>query len=345
MSNIAEQIVEYVVHPDLSYKDLAIVPVAIAGLYSYRKDLKGAMSTKPELAAHPGTVDDQLLDHQIINSETQEPATAKAYEKKQRVGARRRMTAGFVIFAASFLAHPTTEITTQTNSESVAVALDSSLSMDYTTDMTHNQSRFDSAREGLEDSSFSGNLAVVQFGANTQTAVTLGPKNNPLIESLTASDSGNVDENGADAVAGLSAAASLLPNQAANPKKRSGEVILISDGVLDATSDATQIQTEANTLHNEGVDVKVIVTGKDPANYNYGGAEFPSGIQSNIFSSFGSVITTQSAEGIAKAVQTDESKPSSSKHSENWYPPYLVGATLIYLGYRKYGRRVRKVTV
>ncbi len=350
MSNIVDQAIEQITARPNELKDLVAVPIigaiAFIGAWSYHKDRKGAMSNREELASHFGVHDDELLDKVVAQSETKDPAMAKAYEKKQRLGSRRLMTGGLVLTAATLALHPTAEVTTPNSDSHIAIALDSSFSMSHTHDMKDHSTRFQSAVNGIDQAGYAGEMSVIQFAHNTATPIPLGPKNQSLIENLTPEDGGKIDPNGADAVAGMGAATSQLPNQTNKPNQLDGEVILISDGVLGPNNSSTDIANEVGTLTAEGVDVKVIIPGTSPAKYNYGGASYPSNIQQNIFTSFGnSLITTQSSEGIAKAIQLEVTKAGSTKHNETWYPPYIVGAALIFAGYRKYGRKVRKVTV
>ena len=346
MANIPEQIYEQVSNLPNSGRYLLAAPViAAVAMRSWLKDRKESSASKDELASNYGNHDDNVLEQAISMSESNNPGTNLAYDTRRRLGPRTLMTAGFAIFAASLVTHPTTEIVSQNSNQNIAIALDSSLAMQNTSDMSNHQTRFDAAIQGIKDSNYSGNLSVVQFGANTYVSVPMGKKNNNLIDAVKKNT--NIDQNGANAVAGLSVAASGLPNEANNPAKKNGEVILISDGVLDSTSNSQQIAEETMALTMQGIDVKVIIPGKSPASYNYGGTNFPSSVSENIFSSFGSknIDVVTSHETIASAINSDQLAVGSSKNTQNWYPPYILGAALVYAGYAKYGRKVRKVTV
>ncbi len=331
--------------PDSAQHIWAVAPIAGLAIASYIRDKRGAESNKQELASHYGNIDETVLQQVIIETETNAPATEKAYSLRHRLAPRLLMTGGIALFGASLITHPTAEITTADNGANLVVAIDSSYAMEYTTDMNNHLSRFDAAKNGLEKTNYSGNLAVVQFGGNEKVTIPLSAKNNQQIKGLTYT-SGGIDPNGANAVSALSLAASQLPVNPSNTSKRSGEVILISDGVTDITSQSAQIATEQATLAQEGVQTKIIVPGKDPATYNFGGTA-NSSIQPNVFTSFGSknTVITQSSEGIAQAIQSDEKSPHVSKNKVTWYPPYIVGAALALTGYGLYGRKLRKVTV
>jgi hypothetical protein len=346
MSNIPEQLFEQVSNLPDSGRFLIVTPVIAAlTVRSWIKDNKGSASTKDELVSHYGNHDDNLLDHVISTSKTNNPATLRAYDSRQRLLPRRLMTIGSAILLASGITQPTTEIVSTNNLPSSAVALDSSLAMQNTPDMKGHVTRYNAAVSGLEQSSISGNLALVDFGANTSLSIPMSAKNNTQIENSRSNSS--VNQNGADVVAGLSLAASELPTSSSNSSKKSGQVILISDGVFGSSSNPSQISQEVTSLQEQGIETKVIVTGNNPASYNYGGTIFSSSAQQNTFSSFGSknIYNATSAEEIAKAINSDQQAVGQTKQKQVWYPPYILGAALAFVGYRKYGRKIRKVTV
>jgi hypothetical protein len=367
--NVPVEIWDHVVHaadeigrqvaslPDMQPHNLWVIPVALgAAAVSILRDAKGASARREKAGVPFKGVNKPALRKSIIDTETRSPVTEKVLSRKHRLLPRALMATGFAITAAAAITDPTI-ITSGGDSDTtpVAAVVGASFSDIYTSIGSHT-SRLQGEVEGLESSAYDNDLGVVVDDGNASTAFPLGPKSNTAIGRLISTSSiGSYESSDTNAdgefyiVPAMQAAAKLLPfKSGTNDTERTGEIDILDDGIVNDSSSA--IQNEFNSLKKQGIEVKAVLAGNAKhATYSINSQQSRnSTLQPNTFTSFGNknVITASTSELVAKAIESAEDKDKARDlHHETDVIPLLIGAGTIFVGYRKYGRKLRNVTV
>lgn len=337
---IQDQIMEQLTTPDTIHNVLVIPAIAVAtGLWA-AYDIKGVHEGKTDTERNFDGANGPIFNKVITETETGKPFTQRAYNTWYRVGHQVLTIVGAGIITASVLTQPTVESTTHVDHGSEIAVLDSSISMLDTHDMSGGETRFDAAEQALMSLPNTVNLGVVQFGANAKNTVPLGPKNNKTLENLS-NDANEVNPNGGNVADAIDLALSDLPN-VGNTTKKSGEIIILSDGTVDpdsAISGSTTgntISVEAAKATNDGVTVKVIIPGTTKGQYYYEGTgPYPDGVTPTSYISFGkhNIVTTDSSETVASSATVALNKLSATTEKQvPWYPPYVLGIGLVATG-------------
>jgi len=350
MSSVPQQFVEQLPHilPDHAQNIYIVVPLAVvAGGLMINHFRKGVEEDREELAKDYSGANQPVFNKVIEETETNAPATEKAYQFWYRAGDKVLIAVGTLTLGAALLTHPTVNESIPVQKGTEVAVLDSSNSMIYTKDVD-GMSRFDASLQSIQANNNAANLGIVQFGANAKTTVPVGAKNNRQIATLHKFVD-VVDPNGGNAADGIDHALSMLPSPGNDLSKKSGEIIVYSDGTVDSGSQITgnTIASEAQKARDAGATVKIIVPGKKSAHYFTpdGTGPFKDGITPDSYASFGSdnITSTSSSAKVTSAAQVSVRGIGGSTETQvDYYAPYVLGIGLVAAGLAIGDRRLRK---
>ncbi len=172
---------------------------------------------------------------------------------------------GWALILASLAGHPEANTDHFENGSTVAVVQSMTDSMRDTYDLgSATISREDAVVSGIDDSNFPGKLTIIQPSTTPVTSVQLSTS----WHDRKAIRTPQVDPTDTTISSAITSAASQLPMNS-KTGKHSGEVVVISDGIVSVNDQGGDLSQADQTLKQEDVKIKFIVPGTTLGTYKY----------------------------------------------------------------------------
>jgi hypothetical protein len=329
----------FMIMPDRLADPYALVGGAIA---------TGALATYLWIKSRPGNYgyahnpsNPGLVREAVIDIASGEDRNDEIKDRWYRVGAPFLAGVGAIGLAAAALSGPSFQAEQDKPGANTVLAIETSWSSLYTNDMPGGNSRFGFAKSSIENSQFSGNMAVVQYGLDTQTTVALQPFDSNKIEAnVQQSPPNNFNTDGNNLPKALDTAGSNLPNH-------KGNVVVITDAIGANFSSSETVSQAVTNLNNEGINTRIVVIGTNGSHYSYhhGSPEDAtpqlgtlSGVNPN------DIVFAKNARQVESSIHSAIGQPIKVKQEKFWIPAIVPGALALasglFLGIRQ---RVKKV--
>jgi hypothetical protein len=271
---------------------------------------------------------------QIPNAAQAEASVVDEREDRRHRGLRpgRLGVVGWGLVLASLVTHPQGTTDHFEDGSTVAVVQSMTYSMRDTYDLgSATISREDAVVSGIDSANFPGKLTIIQPGTTPVTSVPLSTNwhNHSAIKAP------QTDPTDPTISSAITLAASQLPS-GKKPGSHSGEVVVISDGIVSVTDQGGDLSQAAQTLKQEGVKVKFIVPGTALGTYKYkvNAPTTSSSEEAANFDAFGAqnVAQPQTASAVTHDVKDAISSVGDIKVKKDSYLLLAIGGILALAG-------------
>jgi hypothetical protein len=308
------------------YGVLACGVVAVAGTIALWKNAK---PDENEGLAHdpsnPG-----LVREAVIRVSNGEDANSLVKDRWYRMGAPILALIGAAGLTAGAISGASAEVTTLKPSSDTVVAIQTSYSFENTTDMPGKTSRFNFAKQAIENSGYLGNMAVTQFGdtGSISTAVAMQPFSPNIIASNVVEQPPNFSVDGNDVADAITNASNSLPDY-------KGNIIVLTDGTGADKVGNVSIASAVTTAEDKGANLKFVVIGTSGANYqiahvgDYPATPEPSTL---VGVNLKDITVTNSPNQVEASIKNAIGQPAKVKEQRFYYPVLLPGAVALAAG-------------
>lgn len=334
-SNVMPEFVRSIAHaPETVGHPWAIVAgsVVMAGYaayewYTYDPQKQVGLSHDP---SNPGAVRQAVID-----MESGEDKSSDIYDKFYRMGRPMLIGVGALALVTAFGANISYTSENVHGQANTVLDIQTSTSTLKTKDAANGDSRFDAAKKAIAQSGYSENMAVYQFGFDSNLTIPLQKFNEKVFNASV--NPGQVNTNGANLVDSMDKAAKNLPNH-------SGTEIVITDGLVEDGSAAIDDQVAKQKAL--GIDTKIVVIGTNISSYqvNIGASPTPATPNTRIFNGLpaGVVERVSDPNRVGPVISHTVSAADSSPQKEPWFPAYIPGIALGIAGFLGIRRQHRK---